>query len=192
MRIVDSWLKQLHEEVGSDLFVMVDAPPCIKVHGKIKPISTDALKPEETRDVVFSLMSERQKNEFIQTNECQFAYSLDRDVRFRISAFFQQGFVGMVCRRIENRIPTFEELGCPDIMAELALQKRGILLFVGATGTGKSTTMAAMIGYLFLWLTDSVDAGLPVAILYLLPVVYIAGGMPWWILRLLGLAPPSI
>jgi twitching motility protein PilU len=147
MKIADTWLKQLHEEVGSDLFVMVDAPPCIKVHGKIKPISTDALKPEETRDIVFSLMTERQKNEFIQTNECQFAYSLDREVRFRVSAFFQQGFTGMVCRRIENRIPTFEELGCPDVLAELALQKRGILLFVGATGTGKSTTMAAMVGY---------------------------------------------
>ena len=147
MSTVNAWLKQLHEEVGSDLFVMVDAPPCIKVHGKIRPVSTDVLTPDETREMVFSLMSERQRNEFIQTNECQFAYSLDRDVRFRVSAFFQQGFVGMVCRRIENRIPTFEELGCPDILAELALQKRGIILFVGATGTGKSTTMAAMIGY---------------------------------------------
>jgi len=147
MSIVNGWLKQLHEEVGSDLFVMVDAPPCIKVHGRIKPISTDVLKPDDTREIVFSLMTERQKNEFIQTSECQFAYSLDREVRFRVSAFFQQGFIGMVCRRIENRIPTFEELGCPDILAELALQKRGILLFVGATGTGKSTTMAAMIGY---------------------------------------------
>jgi len=147
MSIVDNWLKQLHEEVGSDLFVMVDAPPCIKVHGRIKPISTDALTPEDTRDIVYSVMTERQKNEFIQTSECQFAYSLDREVRFRVSAFFQQGNVGMVCRRIENRIPTFEELGCPDVLAELALQKRGILLFVGATGTGKSTTMAAMVGY---------------------------------------------
>ena len=147
MSIVNGWLKQLHEEVGSDLFVMVDAPPCMKVQGRIKPISTDVLKPDDTRDIVFSLMSERQKNEFIQTNECQFAYSLDRDVRFRVSAFFQQGFVGMVCRRIENRIPTFEELGCPDVLTELALMKRGIILFVGATGTGKSTTMAAMVGY---------------------------------------------
>ncbi len=147
MSIVNGWLKQLHEEVGSDLFVMVDAPPCMKVQGRIKPISTDVLKPDDTRNIVFSLMSERQKNEFIQTNECQFAYSLDSEVRFRVSAFYQQGFVGMVCRRIENRIPTFEELGCPDVMAELALQKRGILLFVGATGTGKSTTMAAMVGY---------------------------------------------
>ncbi len=147
MSIVDGWLKQLHEEVGSDLFVTVDAPPCIKVHGKIRPISTDVLKASDTSEIVFSLMSERQKNEFIQTNECQFAYALDSEVRFRVSAFFQQGNIGMVCRRIESRIPTFEELGCPDVMTELALQKRGIILFVGATGTGKSTSMAAMMGY---------------------------------------------
>jgi twitching motility protein PilU len=147
MSRVDAWLKQLHEEVGSDLFVTVDAPPCIKVHGKIRPISTDVLKASDTSEVVFSMMSERQKNEFVQTNECQFAYALDADVRFRVSAFYQQGSIGMVCRRIESRIPTFEELGCPDVMSELALQKRGIVLFVGATGTGKSTSMAAMMGY---------------------------------------------
>ena len=147
MSTVDGWLKQLHEEVGSDLFVMVDAPPCIKVHGKIKPISTDVLTPDETRDIAFDMMSDMQKNEFIQTSECQFAYALDAEVRFRVSTFMQQGVVGLVARRIESRIPTFEELGCPDVMAELALQKRGIVLFVGATGTGKSTSMAAMVGY---------------------------------------------
>lgn len=147
MSILDGWLKQLHEEVGSDLFVTVDAPPCIKVHGKIRPISTDVLKASDTSEIVFSIMSERQKNEFVQTNECQFAYALDSEVRFRVSAFYQQGHIGMVCRRIESRIPTFEELGCPDVMTELALQKRGIILFVGATGTGKSTSMAAMMGY---------------------------------------------
>jgi twitching motility protein PilU len=147
MSTVDSWLKQLHEEVGSDLFVSVDAPPCIKVHGKIKPISTDVLTADDTRAVAYSMMSELQKNDFIQTSECQFAYSLDSEVRFRVSAFMQQGMVGVVCRRIESKIPTFEELGCPDVMAELALQKRGIVLFVGATGTGKSTSLAAMVGY---------------------------------------------
>ncbi|HKX57434.1 MAG TPA: PilT/PilU family type 4a pilus ATPase [Xanthomonadales bacterium] len=147
MSTVDSWLKQLHEEVGSDLFVCVDAPPCIKVHGKIKPISTDVLSADDTRAVAYSMMSELQKNDFIQTSECQFAYALDSDVRFRVSAFMQQGVVGVVCRRIESKIPTFEELGCPDVMSELALQKRGIVLFVGATGTGKSTSLAAMVGY---------------------------------------------
>ena len=147
MKVVDGWLKQLHEEVGSDLFVTVDAPPCIKVHGKIKPISTDVLTAEKCEEIVLSIMAERQKEEFRNTQECQFAYSLGPDVRYRVSAFMQQGMIGMVCRRIETRIPSFEELSCPDVMSELSLQKRGIVLFVGATGTGKSTSMAAMVGY---------------------------------------------
>ena len=147
MKVIDNWLKQLHDEVGSDLFITVDAPPCIKVHGKIKPISTDLLTAEKSREIVLSVMSERQKEEFRNTQELQFAYSLGPEVRYRMSAFFQQGMVGMVCRRIETRIPSFEELGCPDVMSELALEKRGIVLFVGATGTGKSTSMAAMVGY---------------------------------------------
>ena len=147
MKVIDTWLKQLHDEVGSDLFITVDAPPCIKVHGKIKPISTDLLKPDKCREIVLSLMRERQKEEFRNTQELQFAYSLGPEVRYRVSAFVQQGLTGMVCRRIETRIPNFEELGCPDAMAELALEKRGIILFVGATGTGKSTSMAAMVGY---------------------------------------------
>ena len=111
MKVIDTWLKQLHEEVGSDLFVTVNAPPCIKVHGKIKPISTDLLTPEITRDIVLSVMAERQKEQFRNTQELQFAYSLGPDVRYRMSAFVQQGLTGMVCRRIETRIPGFEELG---------------------------------------------------------------------------------
>ncbi len=147
MKVIDTWLKQLHDEVGSDLFVTVDAPPCIKVHGKIRPISTDLLNPDKTRDIVMSLMTERQKEQFRNTQELQFAYSLGPDVRYRVSAFVQQGMTGMVCRRIETRIPNFEELGCPDVMPELSLEKRGIILFVGGTGTGKSTSMAAMVGF---------------------------------------------
>ena len=146
MKIIDTWLKQLHDEVGSDLFVTVDAPPCIKVHGKIKPISPDFLPPATCREIVLSLMRERQKEEFRNTQELQFAYSLGPEVRYRVSAFVQQGLTGMVCRRIETRIPNFQELGCPDAMSELALEKRGIVLFVGATGTGKSTSMAARVG----------------------------------------------
>ncbi len=147
MKEIDRWLKQLHEEVGSDLFVMVDAPPCIKVHGKIKPISTDILSADKCAEIAFSIMSEQQKEQFRNTQECQFAYSLGPEVRYRVSAFFQQGMIGMVCRRIESRIPTYEELGCPDVLSELSMEKRGIVLFVGATGTGKSTSMAAMVGY---------------------------------------------
>ncbi|MEJ2535313.1 MAG: PilT/PilU family type 4a pilus ATPase, partial [Gammaproteobacteria bacterium] len=97
--------------------------------------------------IVYSLMSERQRDEFEATQECQFAVSLDNEVRFRVSAFYQQGMVGMVARRIETHIPTTEELNLPDTLNDLSLEKRGIILFVGATGTGKSTTMAAMVGY---------------------------------------------
>jgi len=147
MKLVDGWLKQVHEEVGSDLFVTVDAPPCIKVHGKIKPISTDILNAEKCKEITLSIMSERQKEQFRNTQELQFAYALGPEVRFRVSAFYQQGMIGMVCRRIESRIPTYEELGCPDVLTELSMEKRGIVLFVGATGTGKSTSMAAMVGY---------------------------------------------
>jgi len=147
MKVVDSWLKQLHDEVGSDLFVTVGAPPCIKVHGKIKPISTDLLTAEAAQEAVLGIMGERQREIFRNTQELQFAYSLGPEVRFRISAFVQQGMIGLVARRIETRIPTFEELGCPNVMQELSLEKRGIIMFVGATGTGKSTSMAAMVGY---------------------------------------------
>jgi twitching motility protein PilU len=147
MSVVETWLRQVHEEKGSDLFITSDAPPCIKVNGKIRAVSTEVLLPEETAEIIRSLMSARQEREFEETNECQFAIALEDDVRFRVSAFIQQGRTGMVCRRIETRIPTFEELDLPEILAELSLAKRGIVLFVGATGTGKSTSLAAMVGY---------------------------------------------
>jgi twitching motility protein PilU len=147
MSSVEGWLRQLHEEKGSDLFVTAEAPPCIKVNGKIRGLSTEVLLPEEAEEVVMGVMNERQRDEFEATQECQFAISLDNDVRFRVSAFYQQGMVGMVCRRIETRIPTTQELDLPDVLNDLALEKRGIILMVGATGTGKSTTLASMIGY---------------------------------------------
>ncbi|HSM69022.1 MAG TPA: PilT/PilU family type 4a pilus ATPase [Xanthomonadales bacterium] len=147
MSAVEGWLRQVHEEKGSDLFVTADAPPCIKVNGKIRAISTEVLLPEEADEIVRSLMNERQEKEFEDTNECQFAIALENEVRFRVSAFCQQSRTGMVCRRIETKIPTFEELGLPEMLADLSVAKRGIVLFVGATGTGKSTSLAAMLGY---------------------------------------------
>jgi len=147
MSVIESWLMKLHEEKGSDLFVTADAPPCIKVNGKIRPISTEVLLPEEVNEIVHGIMTKQQCREFDEKLECQFAIALGEDVRFRVSAFYQQSCVGMVCRRIETEIPTIEELGLPDLLCELALAKRGIILFVGATGSGKSTSLAAMIGY---------------------------------------------
>ncbi|KAA9129552.1 PilT/PilU family type 4a pilus ATPase [Marinihelvus fidelis] len=147
MSVVEGWLRQLHEEKGSDLFVTAEAPPCVKVNGKIRGLTTEVLLPEEAEEIVYGVMSERQREEFESTSECQFALSLDNDVRFRVSAFYQQGMVGMVCRRIETHIPTTDELNLPDILNDLSLEKRGIILFVGATGTGKSTSLASMLGY---------------------------------------------
>lgn len=147
MSAIEGWLRQVHEEKGSDLFVTADAPPCIKVNGKIRAISTEVLLPEEADEIVRGIMNERQEKEFEDTNECQFAIALENDVRFRVSAFCQQSRTGMVCRRIETKIPTFDDLGLPEMLADLSVAKRGIVLFVGATGTGKSTSLAAMLGY---------------------------------------------
>ena len=144
---LESWLRQLHEERGSDLFVTADAPPCIKVNGKIRGLTTEVLLPDEVEEIISDVMNERQREEYDTTQECQFAISLEGDVRFRVSAFYQQGMQGMVCRRIETTIPTTQELDLPDVLNDLSMEKRGIILFVGATGTGKSTSLAAMMGH---------------------------------------------
>ncbi|MGY6555564.1 MAG: PilT/PilU family type 4a pilus ATPase [Wenzhouxiangella sp.] len=147
MNDVRDWLRQLHEAKGSDLFVTVGAPPCLKVHGKIRPIGRQALSHEEVSTIIHGIMREDQREEFRTTRECQFAISLEGVARFRVSAFYQRNSVGIVCRRIETQIPTFEELDLPESLADLATAKRGLVFVCGATGTGKSTTLAAMVGY---------------------------------------------
>jgi len=146
MSRVHDWLQQLYDKRGSDLFVTAGLPPSLKIDGVIAPIEDDALTADETRDLVTSLMNAHQNEEFENTKECQFAVALNEDARFRVSAFYQQGHVGIVCRLIETRIPNLEELGMPPILKDLAMEKRGIIFFVGATGTGKSTSLAAMVG----------------------------------------------
>ncbi|QKK01505.1 MAG: PilT/PilU family type 4a pilus ATPase [Pseudomonadota bacterium] len=147
MNTIQDWLHKLHDAKGSDLFVTVGAPPCIKVHGRIKPLTREALNHESVHDVIDSIMTAAQRKEFRETKECQFAVSLEGVARFRVSAFYQRNSVGMVCRRIETKIPSFKELDLPEHLSELAMAKRGIVILVGATGTGKSTTLAAMLGY---------------------------------------------
>ncbi len=147
MSNIQDWLRQLHENKGSDLFVTVGAPPCIKVHGRIKPLTREALHHDTVVDIINGIMTNDQREEFHSTKECQFAISLEGLARFRVSAFYQRNSVGMVCRRIETKIPTFNDLDLPDSLAELAMAKRGIIILVGATGTGKSTTLAAMVGH---------------------------------------------
>ncbi|MCF6226332.1 MAG: PilT/PilU family type 4a pilus ATPase [Xanthomonadales bacterium] len=146
MSKVFPWLQQLYESRGSDLFVTAGLPPSLKIDGVILPIDDQPLSADETRELVASIMNAHQSEEFENTKECQFAISLNEDARFRVSAFYQQGHVGIVCRLIETRIPNLEDLGMPAILSDLAMEKRGIIFFVGATGTGKSTSLAAMVG----------------------------------------------
>jgi twitching motility protein PilU len=142
-----SYLKLMAQHRASDLFVTAGMPPSIKVHGKISPITQQPLTPQQSRDLVLSVMNPQQREEFEKTHECNFAIGVANVGRFRVSCFYQRNQVGMVLRRIESQIPTLDELGLPPILKTLAMTKRGIIIFVGATGTGKSTSLAAMIGY---------------------------------------------
>ncbi len=140
-------LKLMSEKKASDLFITVGMPPSIKVHGRISPISKSKLTEEQTRELVFGLMTPAQREEFTNTNECNFAISAKGVGRFRVSSFIQRDSVGMVLRRIENVIPSMEKLLLPPILKDLAMTKRGLVMFVGATGTGKSTSLAGMLEY---------------------------------------------
>ena len=140
-------LKLLVDKKGSDLFVTVGAPPSIKIRGKIMPVGQKKLDPEQARKTIYEIMSDRQRKEFEATNECNFALSAPGIGRFRVNVFAQRNQTGMVMRRIDTEIPTFEQLNLPSILQETAMTKRGMVIFVGATGSGKSTSLAAMIDY---------------------------------------------
>jgi twitching motility protein PilU len=135
------------DKEASDMFITAGVPPSIKVHGSIVHVTKNPLSPEKTRELVLSVMTDKQRLEFAETQECNFAISARGIGRFRVSAFHQRNLAGMVLRRIETQIPRIEELGLPDVIKKLAMAKRGLVFFVGATGTGKSTSMAAMIGH---------------------------------------------
>ncbi|WP_435103039.1 PilT/PilU family type 4a pilus ATPase [Arhodomonas sp. AD133] len=132
---------------ASDLFITSGLAPSMKVSGRIMPVTKTKLSPEQAQQVVFSIMNERQRREFETTHECNFAISAKGLGRFRVSAFYQRSNVGMVLRRIETEIPTVDQLSLPPILNDLSMTKRGLIIFVGATGTGKSTSLAAMIGH---------------------------------------------
>ena len=140
-------LRLMVEKGGSDLFITAGVPPSMKVNGKIMPVTKNAMSPEQTRETVHSVMNEQQRRDFTENHECNFAISARGVGRFRVSAFYQRNLAGMVLRRIETNIPTLEDLKLPEVLKKLSLTKRGLVLFVGATGTGKSTSLAAMIGY---------------------------------------------
>ena len=142
-----SFLKLMAHKKASDLFITAGVPPSMKVNGKLAPITQSPLTSQQSRDLVLNVMNPAQREEFEKTHECNFAIGVSGVGRFRVSCFYQRNQVGMVLRRIETRIPTVEELNLPAVIKTLAMTKRGIILFVGATGTGKSTSLAAMIGY---------------------------------------------
>ncbi|HHC72805.1 MAG TPA: PilT/PilU family type 4a pilus ATPase [Thiotrichales bacterium] len=140
-------LRLMVKEGASDLFITAGVPPSLKINGRIKAVRQVKLTPEQAREVVYSVMGAKQRKEFELHNECNFAISPPGVGRFRVSAFIQRNHAGMVLRRIETRIPTVEELKLPKTVKDLAMIKRGLVIFVGATGTGKSTSLAAMIGH---------------------------------------------
>ncbi|MEW8324958.1 MAG: PilT/PilU family type 4a pilus ATPase [Candidatus Thiodiazotropha taylori] len=144
---LNTLLAMMVKNKASDLFITAGREPSIKVDGKIHPVNKTALTAQQTKTLTYSIMTDAQQKEFDETHECNFAISAKKIGRFRVSAFVQRDAVGMVLRRIETNIPSLESLYLPSILQDLSMAKRGLVIFVGATGTGKSTSLAAMIGY---------------------------------------------
>ena len=146
-QFVHELLKLLISRNGSDLFITADFPPAIKVDGKISKVSSQALTLHHTLALTRSIMNDKQMAEFDSTKECNFAISPPGIGRFRVNAFVQMGKVGMVLRVIPERPPTIDEMGLPPILKDIAMTNRGLVIIVGATGSGKSTSMAAMLDW---------------------------------------------
>ncbi|MCG7867580.1 MAG: PilT/PilU family type 4a pilus ATPase [Candidatus Thiodiazotropha taylori] len=144
---LNTLLAMMVKNKASDLFITAGREPSIKVDGKIHPVNKTALTAQQTKTLTYSIMTDAQQKEFDETHECNFAISAKKIGRFRVSAFVQRDAVGMVLRRIETNIPSLESLYLPTVLQDLSMAKRGLVIFVGATGTGKSTSLAAMIGY---------------------------------------------
>ena len=140
-------LKLMVDKKGSDLFVTVDFPPAIKIDGKVTPVSKTKLTAENSKALAYAIMNDRQLKEFEATKECNFAIAPSGIGRFRVNAFIQQTYTGMVLRTIETEVPTIDQLGLPDVMKEIAMTKRGLVIMVGGTGSGKSTSLAAIINH---------------------------------------------
>ncbi|NDP38203.1 MAG: PilT/PilU family type 4a pilus ATPase [Rhodoferax sp.] len=146
-KFINDLLKLMVSRNGSDLFITAEFPPAVKVDGKVTKVSPQALTAAHTMSLARSIMSDKQVAEFERTKECNFAISPPGVGRFRVSAFIQQGRVGMVLRVIPLSVPTIEGLGVPVVLKEVATAKRGLCILVGATGSGKSTTLAAMVDW---------------------------------------------
>ena len=140
-------LRLMVQKDGSDLFITAGAVPSMKVDGVMTPLSNQSLSPQHTQVLVGSIMNDKQRAEFDETQECNFAISLPGVSRFRVNAFTQRGSVGIVLRVIRSEIPKLEDLNLPSVLKDISMTKRGLVIFVGATGSGKSTSLAAMVGY---------------------------------------------
>jgi twitching motility protein PilU len=147
LNFINELLRLMINKKASDLFITADFPPALKIDGRITPVSNQALTPQHTASVAQAVMNDRQATEFEATKECNFAISPKGIGRFRVSAFIQQGYVGMVIRMINTRIPTLDELQLPPVLKDIALSKRGLMIFVGGTSTGKTTSLAALINH---------------------------------------------
>lgn len=144
---LNPYLRKMAEQGASDLFITVGFPISAKINGQMTPISEDRLTEEAALALVQNVMSDKQRDEFDNSKECNFAIARDGIGRFRCSAFWQRDMAGMVVRRIVTQIPKADDLGLPEILKDVIMSKRGLLLFVGATGTGKSTSLAALMGH---------------------------------------------
>ncbi|MBI3145635.1 MAG: PilT/PilU family type 4a pilus ATPase, partial [Pseudogulbenkiania sp.] len=146
-KFIHDLLKHAVGKNASDIFIAADFPPALKIDGKIVPVSPQPLSGQHTKELVRSVMNDRQMEEFESSMEANFAISPPGIGRFRVSAFIQQGMAGMVLRKINTEIPTFDLLRLPEVLKDVALIKRGLVIFVGGTGSGKSTSLAALVDW---------------------------------------------
>jgi twitching motility protein PilU len=147
VKFMHDLLKAMVSKKGSDLFITAGFPPAIKLDGKMTPVASQQLTMQHTSELTRGMMNDKQAQEFEATKECNFAINPGGIGRFRVNAFMQMGRIGMVLRTITTAIPKFEDLNLPPVLKDVVMTKRGLIIMVGGTGSGKSTSLAAMIGY---------------------------------------------
>ena len=147
MKFMRDLLKALVERDGSDLFITVGFPPAMKIHGKVTPVSKTKLTAENAKSLCQAIMNDKQLKEFEATKECNFAVAPEGIGRFRANAYIQQGYNGLVLRVIETDVPNIDKLKLPEVLKDVVMTKNGLVIMVGGTGSGKSTSLAAMIDY---------------------------------------------
>ena len=147
LKFMHELLRLMTQKNGSDLFITANFPPAIKIDGKVVPVSNQPLLPQHSAELARSIMNDRQASDFEATTECNFAISPTGIGRFRVSALVQQGKVAIVCRTINLVVPSLDELGLPPVLKDIAMTLRGLVVFVGGTGTGKTTSLAALVDH---------------------------------------------